>query len=257
MQIDLNCDLGEYDKLSQGHNDAVIMPFISSCNIACGYHAGNQSVITHTVSLALKNKVNIGAHPSYPDRENFGRMAMQMSAKDLKPIIIKQIQQVKLAAENQGGRLSHVKPHGALYNQAANDLALACVLLEAVSEVDSSLMFMGLAHSEMEQAAREFGVQFIAEGFVDRAYTQAGKLVPRTEAGAVIKDPNLMLKRVLQMLKEHCVEAVSGEKISLQLQTLCLHGDHEDAIQTAQMINQGLKKAGFSIRAPLLKEHES
>ena len=250
--IDLNCDLGEYDLLSQGTNDAAIMPFISSCNIAAGVHAGNQAVIEQTVDLALNYKVNIGAHPSYPDRTNFGRKVMNMPAMELKPIIKAQIQLVKTTAEKQGGQLSHVKPHGALYNQAAIDFDLALVLMEAVTDIDSKLMFYGLAHSAMEQAATQSGIKFIAEGFADRAYTSERTLVSRTVPGAVIEDSILMLNRVVQMLKQGAITTTGGAEITLHIKTLCLHGDHENSVQTAQVLSQGLKQAGFNIQAPQL-----
>jgi UPF0271 protein len=248
--IDLNCDLGEYDLLSQGKNDTAIMPFISSCNIAAGVHAGNQAVIEQTVDLALKHQVNIGAHPSYPDRENFGRKVMIMPAMELKPIFKAQIQLVKAVAEQQGGQLSHVKPHGALYNQAAIDFDLAQVLMETVAEIDSKLMFYGLAHSAMEQAAIQSGLKFIAEGFADRAYTHERTLAPRTESGAVIDDPIVMLNRVLQMLKQQTITTTDGVVIKLNIKTLCLHGDHKNSVQTAQVLSQGLKQAGFNVQAP-------
>lgn len=248
--LDLNCDLGEYDEPQNFQHDAAIMSWISSCNIACGAHAGNQSVIEQTVALAKKKGVSIGAHPSYPDRENFGRRTMALPAKELKPILIEQIQRVKLAAEKQGAHLSHVKPHGALYNQAASDLDLAVLLLETVAEIDSSLMIFGLVHSKMEQAAGQVGLQFVAEGFADRAYTGTKTLVPRTVPGAVVSDVKVMLSRVLQILKNQRVCTISGELISLKINTLCLHGDHENSVQTAQFLNQGLLQAGFLIQPP-------
>ena len=248
--IDLNCDLGEYEKISQGQKDAAIMAYISSCNIACGFHAGNQSVIEHTVGLALNKNVNIGAHPSFPDRKNFGRTTMHLAAHELKSIVSEQIQCIKSAAETQGGKLSHVKPHGALYNQAADDFELAVVLAEAVAEIDSGLMFYGLAHSAMELAAQQSGIQFVAEGFADRAYTNTRTLVPRNVAGAVISDVAVMLDRALQMLKQQLVTAITGETIQLRIDTLCLHGDHANAKQTAQFLRQGLQQAGFSVQAP-------
>jgi len=251
--IDLNCDLGEYDDPHDFELDAAIMNLISSCNIACGAHAGNQSVIEQTVALALKKGVYIGAHPSYPDRENFGRLPMKLPANELKPIMDEQILAIKLAAENQGGKLSHVKPHGALYNQAAVDLDLALVLMDSVAAIDSNLMFYGLAHSKMQQAAEQVGLFFVAEGFADRAYTATKMLVPRTVTGAVISDLKLMLKRVLQMLSSQHVYTIKGELIPLEIDTLCLHGDHENSLETAQFLSQGLLQAGFQIQPPQLQ----
>jgi len=248
--IDLNCDLGEYDKLSQGTNDEAIMTRISSCNIACGAHAGNQQVIDHTIALAIANQVNIGAHPSYPDRLNFGRQVMHLPAKELHPILRDQITTIHISAQAQGGCLSHVKPHGALYNQAAIDLDLALLLAESIAEFDQSLLFYGLAHSTMAQAAKQVGVGFVAEGFADRGYTAARNLQPRGETGALIDDVELMLKRVLGLLQTGQIETVEGASVDLIIDTLCLHGDHVNAMQTAQFLSQGLQQAGFSIQAP-------
>ena len=251
ISIDLNCDLGEYEDISQGINDAAIMPFISACNIACGGHAGNQQVIKQTIGLAIKHHVNIGAHPSYPDRENFGRKVMRLSVNELKPILVEQIQLVKRIAEQQGVVLSHVKPHGALYNQAAIDLDLALSLAEVIADMGSHLMFYGLAHSAMAEAAKQVGVSFVAEGFVDRAYTKSRTLQPRHEPGAVFDEVGVMLKRVVSMLQTGQVEAVSGECIQLDVDTLCLHGDHQGAVETAKTLYQGLLSAGFEVSAPL------
>lgn len=254
LSIDLNCDLGEYETVSQGHKDAVIMAYISSCNIACGAHAGNQAVIEQTVSLALKNKVSMGAHPAYPDRNHFGRKVMQIPAQQLKASLIEQIQSVKAAAENQGARLSHVKPHGALYNQAADDLDLAMLLVEAVREIDAGLMVYGLAHSKMQQAAARTGLVFVAEGFADRAYSVDRTLLPRSEPGAVITDTNLMFEQALQMVKTKQVKVATGQVKTLQIETLCVHGDHSGAMQTARFLHQGLLQAGVTIQAPQPRE---
>jgi len=253
LSVDLNCDLAEYEELTQGAKDAAIMPFISSCNIACGAHAGNQQVIDHTVALAVSNQVNIGAHPSYPDRTHFGRKMMYLPAKELKPMLQEQITVVQASAQFEGTELSHVKPHGALYNQAAVDLDLAILMAEVVAEIDRDLMLYGLAHSTMARAATEVGVQFVAEGFVDRAYTVSKTLQPRGEIGAVINDVNVMLHRVMGLIQSKQLEAVSGEIIEVNVDTLCLHGDHEGSLKTAKTIHQGLLNTGIEIKAPVSK----
>lgn len=248
--VDLNCDLGEYDSLSQGENDAAIMPYISSCNIACGGHAGNQAVIEQTVKLANKHQVQIGAHPAYPDKANFGRKKMHIPAGELTAILRDQIQLVQAVADKQNAVLSHVKPHGALYNQAADDLNLAVLLAEVIAEQNSGLMFYGLAHSAMAQAAVEVGIPFVAEGFVDRAYTSNRTLQARSESGAVIDDAEVMLTRVINLLNTGQIETTTGDKITLNVQTLCLHGDHAGAADTAKILHQGIISAGFQIMAP-------
>ncbi len=248
--IDLNCDLGEYDELSQGGNDEAIMAYISSCNIACGAHAGNEQVIGHTVALAKRQQVSIGAHPSYPDRKNFGRKMMQLANKELRPILHDQIARVAALTQQQDAVLAHVKPHGALYNQAAIDLDLALLLAETIAEQGQKLMFYGLAHSAMAQAAKEVGVVFVAEGFADRAYTALRTLQPRGEPGAIINDADVMLQRVIGLLQKEQVMAVSNERIELKIDTLCIHGDHEGSLKTAETLYHGIRAAGFGINPP-------
>lgn len=250
LSIDLNCDLGEYDDPNQGASDAKIMPYISSCNIACGAHAGSQSVIKQTVQWAIDNQVKIGAHPAYPDRENFGRAVIEISQADLQASIQQQIMLVKLQTEALNGELHHIKPHGALYNQAAIDAALAELIVETVAAVDSGLQLYGLADSELATAARKSGLNFVAEGFADRAYTAAKTLLPRHLDGACIEDPKQQLQQVLQLLDQGHVTTVSGEAVRLRVTTICLHGDHPHAVATARILNQGIKAAGYMIQAP-------
>jgi len=252
LTFDLNCDLGEYEDTNAAWHDAKIMDYISSCNIACGGHAGNQHIIKQTVTLALEKQVSIGAHPSFPDRDNFGRSEMQLPAYELKEIIRTQILNVKTAAETQGGKLSHVKPHGALYNQAANDLALAQLLAETIAELDKKLFFYGLAHSAMATACQQCGVNFVAEGFVDRAYQTNGMLVPRSHPGAVISDVHELVKRAIGIIKNQSVISIEGDVTQLVINSLCIHGDHENATQTAQLLQEGLLLAGIVIKAPQL-----
>lgn len=247
--IDLNCDLGEYDDVSSDRKDAAIMPFISSCNVACGAHAGNLKVIDHTTSMALANNVKVGAHPSFPDRANFGRQVMHLKPHELKLHVEEQIRVVKSAVEAQGGQLSHVKPHGALYNQAALNYELSVLLLETVANLDDKLSFYGLAHSMTAKAATEMGLNFVAEGFVDRGYTAQRTLVDRSAVGALIADPIMMLKRAIQMIQVGEIEAVTGQRLKLSIQTLCLHGDHKNAAAAAKILYAGLKQAGILIQS--------
>lgn len=248
--IDLNCDLGEYERLSDAANDAAIMPYLSSCNVACGGHAGNRQVIEHTVALARAAGVHVGAHPSYPDRTHFGRRTMTLPEHELRASIRAQLCLVKTLVEAQGERLWHVKPHGALYNQAAADYDLALLLAEEVAAVDAELLFFGLAQSQLAEAAAAVGLRFVAEGFADRAYTATGHLVPRSESGAVIDDTGLMTKRVVEWLQQGHVETATGSSVKLAIETLCLHGDHADSLQTAKCLHAALLQAGVTIQAP-------
>jgi UPF0271 protein len=240
--VDLNCDLGEGCT-----TDAEIMPFISSANIACGYHAGNEEIIKQTVLLAKKFNVAIGAHPSYPDKANFGRKEMDLPLQEIKDLVIEQIQIVKKIAAETGRSLHHVKPHGALYNQAARNINIATIIAEAVIEVDASLVLFGLANSESGKAAEKVGLTFYNEVFADRTYTEQGQLTPRTEPNAMITTDEEAIQQVMQMLFEETVTSINGKIIPIQADTICIHGDGEHALSFAEQINALIKKSNFKI----------
>ena len=247
--IDINCDLGEADTTASDSNDAAIMPYISSCNIACGLHAGSPEVMLQSIYLALKYGVVIGAHPSYPDREGFGRRAMSIDHADLKAILEDQIGSLKGMLEAEGGQLAHVKPHGALYNAAATDLKLAMCLAESIARTDEELICFGLANSMMEQAAEHYGLRFAHEAFMDRAYQADGTLMPRSQSGAVISDVEIILPRVLQMINKGCVSSADGQDIQMTCDTLCLHGDNPQAPSIAKKLVEFLQQNDISIES--------
>ncbi len=249
IHIDLNCDLGEHDSVQEAAIDQLIMPFISSCNVACGGHASNLKVMAHTIELAFQNQVCVGAHPSYPDRTHFGRRPMNMSRSELRHSVTEQITSLRNMVSQKGHALHHVKPHGALYNQAAEDSQLASLLAETVAAIDQQLKFYGLANSAMHAACEQAGLEFVAEGFIDRAYTADGLLVPRTAPDAVITDVPLMLDRTLNWLKTGVLKAIDGQLLSIQPETLCLHGDHQQAIDVARELNQALQAHDIGIKA--------
>lgn len=240
--VDLNCDLGEGCT-----TDEAIMPFISSANIACGYHAGDVDTIKQTLTLAKHYNVAIGAHPSYPDRANFGRKEMDLALTEIKSLIIKQINLVKDLAEEMGLQLHHVKPHGALYNKAAKDVETAKAIAEAVYTIDPSLILFGLANSESGKAAKKLGLAFYNEVFADRTYTEEGQLTPRTEANAMITTDDEAIRQVLQMLKEETVTSTNGKIISIQADTICIHGDGEHAVSFAKHIHTLIKNSNIKI----------
>lgn len=240
--VDLNCDLGEGCT-----NDAQIMPFISSANIACGYHAGDIETIKQTLALAKQYNVAVGAHPSYADKENFGRKEMDLPIAEIKSLVITQIKLVKNLAEENGLELHHVKPHGALYNKSARDKEVALAIAEAVQETDPNLILFGLANSESGKAASEIGLQFYNEVFADRTYTAKGQLTPRTESNAMIKTDQEAIEQVMQMIKEGTVTATSGETIPIQADTICIHGDGEHAISFVKKINSFLQASQIKI----------
>ncbi|RZL37208.1 MAG: 5-oxoprolinase subunit PxpA [Rubrivivax sp.] len=244
MHVDLNADLGE-----GAADDAQLLALVSSANIACGWHAGDARLMQATVTAALARGVAIGAHPSYPDRENFGRSDMQLAPADVQADLVYQIGALDALVRAQGGRLQHVKPHGALYNQAARDPALADAVATAVRAVDPGLALYGLAGSELLRAAERAGLRAVAEVFADRGYRADGSLVPRSQPGAFIDSTDEAVARTLRMVREGVVVAVSGETVPLKAQTICLHGDGPHALAFARAIHAALIAAGVRLGA--------
>lgn len=229
--------------------DKLIMPYISSANIACGAHAGDANTIKKTIELASKYGVLIGAHPSYPDRENFGRKEMDMEPEQVYEIVLNQILFLKDIADRMGEKLHHVKPHGALYNTAAKDPQVASAIAKAISYVDKSLLLYGLPNSEFEKAALDEGLAFYCEIFSDRTYTDSGSLTPRSEKNALISTADDALAQVLQILKKGTLRSTSGNLISVRADTICIHGDGEHAVEFAKKIKQGLLENNILISA--------
>jgi UPF0271 protein len=244
LQVDLNADLGE-----GAPDDAELLALVSSANIACGWHAGDARLMQATVAAALARGVAIGAHPSYPDRDNFGRSEMQLSPTDVRADLIYQIGALDALVRAQGGELHHVKPHGALYNQAARDPALADAIAAAVLDVNPSLALYGLAGGELLRAAERAGLRAVAEVFADRGYQADGSLVPRSQPGAFVADAGEAVARTLRMVRDGVVQAVSGEVVPLQAQTICLHGDGPHALAFARGLHAALSAAGVRISA--------
>ncbi len=244
MQIDLNADLGE-----GCGSDEALLALISSANIACGWHAGDASTMLQTVQWALAKGVAIGAHPSYPDRENFGRTEMQRDPRDIYADVLYQIGALAAIVRAQGGRLAHVKAHGALYNQAARNRAQAQAIVDAVRDFDPRLTFFGLAGSVMIEVAREAGLTVKEEVFADRGYNPDGSLVRRGTPGALLDDDEAVLSQTLSMVRDHKVRAIDGQWIPIQADTVCLHGDGSHALAFAQRIRDRLREEGIAVRA--------
>lgn len=247
--IDLNCDLGE----SFGHyklgEDINILKYITSANIACGFHAGDPSVMRETVARCLEHQVAIGAHPGLPDLVGFGRREMAISPTEAYDLTVYQIGALHAVAASQGGTIHHVKPHGALYNMAAKDPALAEAIAKAVYDVSPKLILFGLAGSELITAGKRIGLPIANEVFADRTYTNEGTLTPRSNDNALITSDEAALTQVLQMVKTQTVTATTGEIVHLQADTICLHGDGEKAVVFAKMIYEVLKAEGIHIQA--------
>lgn len=246
--VDLNCDLGESFGAYSIGLDAQVIPHVSSVNIACGYHAGDPVVMEKTVALAKQYGVGIGAHPGFPDLMGFGRRPMKVAPAEAAAYVKYQIGALQAFVQAQGLRLQHVKPHGALYNMAAKDEALAKAIAEAVASVDSSIRLMGLAGSLMLAEAKKAGLAVISEVFADRAYNDDGSLVNRRLPGAVIHDAQEAARRAVMMAKEHKVVSANGKEIPLQADSICVHGDNAQAIELVSTIRSALEAEGIAIR---------
>ncbi|WP_312111996.1 5-oxoprolinase subunit PxpA [Pantoea septica] len=231
MKIDLNADLGE-----GGDSDRALLQLVSSANIACGFHAGDAQTMLQSVRWAKEFGVAIGAHPSFPDRENFGRTAMQLPPETVYAQMIYQIGALKSLAESEGERMAHVKPHGMLYNQAAVEAPLADAIARAVKAIDADLLLVGLAGSELIRAAARHGLRTREEVFADRGYLSSGALVPRSQPGAMIEEKARAIQQTLTMVKEGRVKSVSGEWVAVNAQTVCLHGDGAHALLFAERL---------------------
>jgi UPF0271 protein len=229
--IDINCDMGE-----GLNNEAALMPFISSANIACGYHAGNEEVMRHVISLCLQYDVHIGAHPSFADRENFGRTEIQLPLAAIYSLVTGQLKIINSIVTEFDTKLHHVKPHGALYNMAAKNSVLANVIATAVKDFDPSLIYYGLSGSVMVTEANKAGLKTFNEVFADRAYQDDGTLTPRTNPNALIKDENKVKQQVRKMINEHSVTTINGIDIFIQADTICIHGDGVHAVDFAKAV---------------------
>ncbi|MDM0114529.1 5-oxoprolinase subunit PxpA [Variovorax sp. J22R133] len=243
MQIDLNADLGE-----GAGNDEALLALVSSANIACGWHAGDAQTMRQCVQWALKNGVAIGAHPSFPDRENFGRSTMHLPPEEIVAGMLYQIGALAAIVKAEGGALAHVKPHGALYNQAVKDPVLADAICEAVRRFDPGLKFFGLAGSGMITAAQRAGLQPVEEVFADRGYMPDGSLVPRSQPGALIEDEEQSLAQTLSLVREHKVRAIDGSTVAVNAQSVCLHGDGAHALEFARRIRERLAIEGIAVK---------
>jgi len=249
MRIDLNGDVGESAATGVGNPDLRLMPHLTSANVACGFHAGNARTMRDTVALAIEHGVAVGAHPSFPDPEGFGRRELQFSPADVEDFVCYQVGVLAAIAAAQGVRLQHVKPHGALFNMAVRDAALADAIARAAAVIDRGLMLFGLPGSQLVDAGARAGLRTAREGFADRAYMPDGTLVPRQEPGAVITDLTVVVPRVVRMARDRVVEAIDGSSISLAVDTICVHGDTPGAAELATRIRAALRDAGVEVTA--------
>lgn len=244
-QIDLNADLGEGCDF-----DADLMSVVTSCNIACGGHAGDEKSMQIALDLAKANQVAAGAHPSFPDRENFGRTRSDLTGAALEKSLREQVESLKRIADRLGVSLTHIKPHGALYNMAARDATLSANLLNILESVLPQASLVGPPHSELQRGASARGISFVAEGFADRAYQADGQLRDRSKPGAMIHDRFAQAEQALSMATKSYVETHDGKTIALPVETICVHGDTPDAFAAAQAIRSTLEQQGMRLCAP-------
>jgi UPF0271 protein len=247
--IDLNCDLGEsFGRWTLGQ-DAELMESISSCNVACGFHAGDPDVMRRTVRLAKENGIAIGAHPGLPDLVGFGRRTMSVTPQEVEALVLYQVGALAAIARAEGATLRHVKAHGALYNMAIRDRPLADAIARAVAAFDSSLLLFGLPGSELLRAGEAAGLPVAAEGFADRAYEPDGSLTPRSLPDAVIHDPDAVVARAVLMAREGVVVARNGDEVPMRVATICTHGDTPGSHLLTRRLREELAQQGIKVRA--------
>ena len=250
LRLDLNCDMGESFGAWKMGNDLAILDHVTSANVACGFHAGDPQTMHRTVAAAFERGVRVGAHPGYPDRVGFGRRRLQLSASECYDDIVYQVGALAGFARALGGRLSHVKAHGALYHAAEKEPELADAIARAVRDIDAGLALFGFPGGLQVQAAERLGLRAMAEVFADRSYQDDGSLTPRQQAGAMIEDPEASVAQVERMVLEGRVRALSGRDVEVRADTLCLHGDQPGALAFAQRIRGALTSRGVRIVAP-------
>jgi len=244
VSIDLNADVGE------GCDDESLLPFLTSANVACGMHAGSPSLMDRTVALALERGVRVGAHPGYDDRANFGRRELDVPNDEVENLVLYQVAALDGFVRARGGRLSHVKAHGALYNRAAREIDLARAIARGIRRYRQDLVLVGLAGSRLLDAAEELGLSAAGEAFADRRYLPNGALMPRSQAGSVLTDPGAAAAQALQIARDGFVTASDGSRVAVAARTLCLHGDTPGAPRIAATVREQLERAGIAV-APL------
>lgn len=248
MEIDLNCDMGERSGSCLTAHDLSLFPYLTSCNISCGAHGGDPLYIENTLKKALEYTLQIGAHPSYPDRQGFGRQKIVMEPVALKAAIKYQLAALMGLTESLGGTLAYVKPHGALYNEIAKDEKEAVTVIEAIKAIEPRLALVGLAGSPLAQLAARYGLRFIPEAFADRAYRSDGQLLPRSEKNAVFTNPQHAAEQALSIVLRQEVKTISGDYIPITARSICIHGDNPAALAILKALDVQLEAHGISKR---------
>ena len=247
MEININCDLGESSKFCSTENDPLLLKIVNSANIACGYHAGDKPTMEKTIKISKENSVSIGAHPSFNDPENFGRKRLNLPSGEITKLIIDQINILSNIANASGIKVTHIKPHGALNNMACEDYELAKIISDSIIQVNKDLIFLVPTGSQMEKAGKKLGMKIATEIFADRNYEDNGNLVSRSKSNALITDPEIAKKHVIKMVENQALNCYSGKQIPCEIDSVCVHGDGQSAVNTAKQIREGLIKAGVTL----------
>ena len=248
MEININCDLGEKSKLHSNESDPELLKIVNSANIACGYHAGDENTMNEVIEISKNNGVSIGAHPSFKDRENFGRERMNLSDSEIRKLIIDQYKILENIAVKHGENVTHIKPHGALNNMACENIELATILAKAINEINKELIYLVPTGSKMEEAAKKLNMKIACEIFADRNYEDDGNLVSRKKPHALITNPDEAKKHVLSMVKNQALNCHSGKQIPCEIDSVCIHGDNVSSLNTAKSIKLNLVENGLILK---------
>ena len=249
MEININCDLGEKSKFHSIENDPELLNIVNSANIACGYHAGDNETMEMIVKISKDNDVSIGAHPSFNDPENFGRKKINLNSHEIKKLIVEQYEILQDITQKYNEKVSHIKPHGALNNMACEDLDLATTLANTIYGIDKDIIYLVPTGSKMEIAAKKLNMKIACEIFADRNYEDDGNLISRSKPNALITDPEIAKKHVLNMVNNQSINCLSGKKIPCEIDSVCIHGDNPSSLNTAKMIKQNLIDNGLDLIA--------
>ena len=252
MEININCDLGEKSKYHSIENDPELLNIVNSANIACGYHAGDEETMNMVIKISKSNGVSIGAHPSFNDPDNFGRKRINLTSSEINKLITNQYEILQKVAQKHNEKVTHIKPHGALNNMACEDFELANTIAKAINNIDKNIIFLVPTGSQMEIAAKKLNMKIACEIFADRNYEDDGNLVSRSKDHALITDPEVAKKHVLNMVKNQALNCYSGKQIPCEIDSVCIHGDNQSSLATAKSIRENLISNGLTLK-PLSK----
>ena len=248
MEININCDLGEKSKYHSIENDPELLNIVNSANIACGYHAGDEETMNMVIKISKSNGVSIGAHPSFNDPENFGRKRINLTSSEINKLITNQYEILQKVAQKHNEKVTHIKPHGALNNMACENFELANTIAKAINNIDKNIIFLVPTGSQMEIAAKKLNMKIACEIFADRNYEDDGNLVSRSKDHALITNPEIAKKHVLNMVKNQALNCFSGKQIPCEIDSVCIHGDNRSSLVTAKSIKENLLSNGLILK---------